>query len=84
MGTFVLPVRHCVGKEYTWQSIQIPALCIGRHFILHYVKLSLGPDHQNEQIVKAVKEYCEPQQFFSCVLLGEQVVNENKTSSLSS
>lgn len=60
----MLPIQHCVVKEYTWKSIQIPALCPGRHFCLHYVKLPLGPYHQNEQFFKAGKEYCAPQLFF--------------------
>lgn len=71
LGTFVLPIQHCVVKECTWQSIQIPALCIGRSFILHYVKLSSGPDHQNEQFFRAVKEHRAPQLiFFLCSFRG--------------
>lgn len=63
LGT-LLSIQHCVVKEYTWQSIQIPALCIGRHLILHYAKLPLWPDHQNGQFFKALKEHCAPQYFF--------------------
>lgn len=84
LGTFVLLIQHYVVKECTWQSIQTPALCIGRRFILHYVKLSSGPDHQNEQFFRAVKEHRAPQLIFSCVLSGEQVVNVCKSSLLTS